>query len=354
MATFEKRTNNKGDTSYRVRIRMKGHKPVSETFSKLTIAKNWARETEQKIKDGKYQSEENSKSHTVNDIIDRYVKTVLVHKGNIKQDWEGQLKWWSDKIGHYSLNKVTPALLSETRDILITEDSSRGKPRSNATINRYMTTLQCVFAVTINEWELLDINPFLRVKKLTEPNGRVRSLSSVEKQRLLEECRRASNPYLYPAVIVALSTAARKMEILSLKWDDIDLDNERAILHETKNGDRRSISLVGFVNDLIRELYNNRRQNDIYVFPSMDGKKPFDITRSWKKAVRDADIENFRFHDLRHTTASYLAEHGKSPLELADMLGHKSLQMVKRYSHISDNHRKSVTKEMNNLILGDK
>lgn len=353
MASIEKRTNSKGEVSYRVKIRIKGYPVVTGTFDKKAKANDWIQKTEQKIKDGKYQSEENSKNYTVNDIIERYVKTVLIHKKSIQADWEGQLKWWNKQIGEYTLNKITPALLSEVRDTLIKEDGGRGKPRSNSTINRYMTTLQCVFSTAMNEWELLEINPFLRVKKLPEPKGRVRSLSPSEKNRLFEECKKASNPYLYPAVIVALSTGARKMEVLSLKWDDVDLANERAILHDTKNGERRSINLMGFVNDLIRELHDNKRTNDTYVFPSMDGKKPFDITRSWKKAIKDAEINDFRFHDLRHTTASYLAEQGKSSVQIAEILGHKTLQMVKRYSHISDAHKKSVTADMNNAIFGE-
>jgi integrase len=353
MANIEKRTNKKGETSFRVKIRIKGHPVVTATFDKQAKAKDWIQITEQKIKDGKYGIEENSKKYTVNDIINRYIKTVLIHKGKIKQDWEGQLKWWSNQIGEYALNKITPALLSETRDILLTEKSNRGKVRSTSTVNRYTTTLQCVFAVAINEWELLESNPFLRVKKLPEPKGRIRALSKPEKEALLKECKKATNPYLFPAVILALSTGARKMEVLSLKWEDINLETEFATLHDTKNGDRRSISLIGPVKELVLRLYENKRPSDIYVFPSMDGKKPFDITRSWKKAIKSAEIENFRFHDLRHTTASYLAEQGKSQVQIAEMLGHKTLQMVKRYSHLTESHKKELTADMNNAIFGD-
>ncbi len=354
MATIEKRINNKGETSYRAKIRIKGFPTQTATFSKLTTAKDWVARTETKIKDGKYINEIQSRKHTVSDIIKRYKETVLIHKDKIRSDWNSQLNWWDDKIGQYTLADATPALISQTRDVLLKENGAKGKPRSNATINRYLTTLQCVFSVAVKEWELLDNNPFFRVKKLKEPNGRIRFLSNDERKRLLEECKKAANPYLYPAVIVALSTGARKMEVLGLKWEDVDLQGERAILRETKNNEIRSLSLIGDVKNLIQELYKIKRKNDIYVFPSIDGKRPFDITRSWKNAVKAAKIEDFRFHDLRHTTASYLAMQGKSAGELSEVLGHKTLQMVKRYAHLSDAHKKSLTADMNKTIFGDK
>ena len=194
---------------------------------------------------------------------------------------------------------------------------------------------------------------FFRVKKLQEPKGRVRYLTKEEREALLTECQNAKNPYLYTATIVALSTGARKMEVLGLKWEDVDLPNERAVLQDTKNGERRSINLIGEVKRLIETLYENRRKSDVYVFPSLDGKKPFDITRSWREAIKRAGIKDFRFHDLRHTTASYLAMQGKSSGELAEVLGHKTLQMVKRYAHLSDEHKKTLTADMNKAIFGE-
>ncbi len=353
MANIQKRTSKDGKTSYRVLIRLKGFPTQSATFLSITKAKDWASRTENKIKDGKYHAEIKSKKYTVNDIIKRYKETVLIHKPNIQKDWNAQLNWWEDKIGIYTLADVTPSLISEIRDMLTTENSSRGKPRSPATINRYLTTLQCVFSIAVKEWELIEVNPFFRVKKMKEPKGRVKWLENEQRIALLKECKKAENSYLYPVVIVALSTGARKMEILSLKWKDVDLENGRAVLHDTKNGERRSINLLGTVNDIIKELYNNKKKGSIYVFPSKDGKKPFDITRSWKKALKNACIEDFRFHDLRHTTASYLAMQGKSMGEIADVLGHKTLQMVKRYAHLSDEHKKSLTADVNKVIFGE-
>lgn len=352
MATIEKRVSNTGEITYRAKVRLRGFPVQTATFDRMTKAKEWAYATEQKMKDGKFMPEYKAKQYTVSEIIDKYRKTILCHKKTIYPDWNSQLNWWNDAIGMYTLANITPSLLSEMKNRLLNEKNSRGQSRSPATVNRYLTTMQCVFSVAVKEWELLDMNPFFRVKKLKEPKGRIRFLDKKEKDRLLEECKKASNPYLYPAVIVALSTGARKMEVLSLKWKDVDLANGRAILHDTKNGERRGINLLGEVNNIIRDLYNKREIGAIYVFPSSDGTKPFDIKRSWENALKRAGITDFRFHDLRHTTASYLAMQGKSLGEIADVLGHKTLQMVKRYSHLSDEHKKSLTADMNKEIFG--
>lgn len=345
MATIEKRISNTGEITYRAKVRLRGFPVQTATFDKMTKAKEWAYTTEQKMKDGKFMPEYKAKQYTVSEIIDKYRKTILCHKKTIYPDWNSQLNWWNDAIGMYTLSNVTPSLLSEMKIRLLNEKNAFGRSRSPATVNRYLTTMQCVFSVAIKEWELLDINPFLRVKKFKEPKGRIRFLSKEEKDRLLEECKKAKNPYLYPAVIVALSTGARKMEVLSLKWKDVDLANGRAILQDTKNGERRGINLLGEVNNIVSELYRNREPSAVYVFPNANGDKPFDIKKSWENALKRAEITDFRFHDLRHTTASYLAMQGKSLGEIADVLGHKTLQMVKRYSHLSDEHKKSLTAE---------
>jgi integrase len=351
MANIEKRVNNKGQVSYRVKVRIKGCPAQSATFSSITKAKEWASRTENKIKDGKYLSQVKAKKHTIAEMIDRYIKYILPQKPKVAYDWERYLNTFKDMIGSYTLYDATPSLISEARDKIADVKTYKGTKRSGATVNRYLTALSSVFGIAVREWEWLENNPMLKVSKMKEGKPRVRFLSDEERENLLNACKNANNPYLYPAVIIALSTGARKMEVLSLKWDNVDLQNGRAVLQETKNGERRSIPLVVEALKVLKELYNQRK-SDIWVFPSLDKTKPFDITRSWRNALKEAKIENFRFHDLRHTTASYLAMNGASMGEIADILGHKTLQMVKRYSHLSDEHKRGVVESMNKKIFG--
>ena len=123
-----------------------------------------------------------------------------------------QLEWWKDEIGEHTLADVTPAVVTEARDRLSTGVTARGRPRSPATVNRYMAALSHAFTVGINEWGWLEDSPMRKVTKSTEPRGRVRFLSDEERERLLEACESSSNPYLYPVFVLAIShrDAARR------------------------------------------------------------------------------------------------------------------------------------------------
>ena len=350
MANVEERINKEGKKSYRVKVRVKGYPVQTATFALKTKAKEWAVKTELAIKEGKYFSEVQAKKHTVGFIIDKYVKEILPSKTKVKKDWEGQLKWWKDKIGYYKLSDITPSVIVQLRQDLINEKRANNGKFSDTTVNRYITTIQCVFSIAVNEWELLEVNPFFKVKKLKEPRGRVRYLTEQEKDLLLEECKRANNPYLYPVVLLAISTGARKMEILTLKWKNILFDDGLIILYETKNNETRSVPLVGKAKEVLKQLYEDR-ESDIWVFPSQDGSKPFDVTRSWNKALKNTNIEDFRFHDLRHTAASYLAMSGSSLTVVGHILGHKTPQMTKKYSHLTNDYAKEAVENMSKKFI---
>jgi integrase len=127
------------------------------------------------------------------------------------------------------------------------------------------------------------------------------------------------------------------------------------LLDETKNGERRRISLRGLALDLLKQHGKVRRIDSDFVFPGVqtsDTGKPFELRIYWDEAVQKAELKNFRFHDLRHSCASYLAMNGASLLEIAEVLGHKTMQMVKRYSHLADTHTASVVERMNEQIFG--
>ncbi len=142
-------------------------------------------------------------------------------------------------------------------------------------------------------------------------------------------------------------------EVMGLRWKDVDLARTLVTFHETKNGERRSLPLRGHALDLVRELGKVRRRGIDRLFPSYkDPQVPMDITRPWRAALRKADIEDFRFHDLRHSAASYLAMSGATPGEIAAVLGHRTLQMVKRYSHFSDQHVAGVLERMTGKLFG--
>lgn len=357
MANIEKRISGEGKTSHRVKIRLKGYPVQSATFERLTDAKKWAQDIESAIRNGRHFKTSEAKRHTLAELIDRYIGTVLPTKPKSKDKQTAQLQWWKEQIGAYTLADVTPALIVHHRDKLGGGITVRGTQRSPATVVRYMAALSHAFTIAVKEWGWIDDSPMRKVSKPKESRGRVRFLSDDERHRLLKACKESSNTYLYPLVVLALSTGMRHGEIVGLTWDDVDLHRGRAVLHETKNGERRAVVITGHVLELLKELAKVRRIDTDLLFPSRERRpqkpqKPIDLRMAWEAALKKADIRDFRFHDLRHSAASYLAMNGASLAEIAEVMGHKTLQMVKRYAHLSEGHTARVVESMNKKIFG--
>ncbi len=352
MANIEKRISKGGDISYRVKVRLKGFPVQSATFKRKTDAGIWAQQTEAAIREGRHFRTTKAKKHTLAELINKYTKEVLELRESSTANQQHYLKYWKECIGSYVLADVTPALISEHRNSLIGRINDYGKSISPSTANRYTTALGHVFTVAVQEWEWIEQNPVRRITKLKEPRGRVRFLDDDERYRLLEACKESENPLLYLIVILALSTGARKNEILQLRWDDIDFKRGLITVHNTKNGERRSLPLKGLAYELMRKHAQVRQIRNALVFASTKTGKPIDIRSAWETALKRAEIEDFRFHDLRHSAASYLAMNGASLVEIAEILGHKTLQMVKRYAHLSEKHTSAVVENMNKRIFG--
>jgi integrase len=206
----------------------------------------------------------------------------------------------------------------------------------------------------VNEWQWLESNPVSKVSKPTLPRGRTRFLDDSEREKLLQACKSSKNPYLYTIVILGISTGMRRSEILNLTWTDIDFERERIVLRETKNGDVRVLPLVGRAQQLLKNLENTRQSNSFFLFPGTNSEAPIDFRSAWKAAIKNAGLNDFKFHDLRHSFASYCVMNGSSLNEVADLLGHKSYHSVtKRYCHLSDAYRKDVVRSMNEKIFGE-
>jgi len=354
MANIEKRNSSNGAANYRVKIRLKGFPVQSATFERITDARKWAQQTESAIREGRHFKTTEGKRHTLAELIDRYIRNVLPHKPKSAYDQTRQLKWWSAEIGSHALSDVTPSLIAQYRDKLSGGITRHGKPRAPATVNRYLAALSIVFTTAVKEWGWVDDTPMRKVTKGKESRGRVRFLSDDERPRLLKTCKASSNPYLYPVVVLALSTGMRQGEIMRLTWDDVDLNRGRAILHETKNDERRAVAITGHALGLLKELSKVRRIDSNFLFPANGNnpRKAMNLRAPWEAALKRADVEDFRFHDLRHSAASYLAMNGASLAEIAEVLGHKTLQMVKRYAHLSEGHTAKVVESMNTKIFG--
>ena len=351
MAYIEERTDSKGKKRYRVQIKLKGFPAQNATFERKTDARKWAQQTEAAMQEGRHFKTLESKKHTVGDMIDRYKKSVLPTKGSHQPNQKIQLNYWKERLGNYTLADCTSALIAECRDELLQETTRLKKKRSPATVNRYLAALSHCFTIAMKEWCWIDDNPIRKVTKLKESRGRVRFLSDDERQELLNACLESPNTLLYPIVVIALSTGARRGEILSIKWNQVDLNRGTITFFETKNKEIRVVPLVEHAMDVVKKMNKVRRIDTDLLFPGNDPMKPIDIRHPWKEALKKAKIQDYRFHDNRHSAASYLAMSGATLTELADILGHKTLQMVKRYSHLTEQHTSKVVAKMNRQIF---
>lgn len=355
MATIETRKRATG-TTYRVKVRLRGYPPADATFTRKTDAKQWAAETETAIRAGRWFQHVEAKRNTLADLIDRYTKDYLPHSGIKHPDKRVQhLAVWRDMLGAHSLADITPAKIVEARSRLLATITYRHKPMMPATANRYLASLRHCLNIGVREFQLLDDAPTRKVRQLAEPRGRVRFLSDDERDALLISCK-LFDETLHAIVVIAVSTGARRGEILGLRWSEVDLQTGKLIFLDTKNGDRRSAPLTGFALECLRQHAKVRRLDSDLVFPGRaraDGNvRPLNLENAFRQTCAVAGLRDFHFHDLRHTAASWLAMNGASLSEIAEVLGHKTLAMVKRYSHMTEGHTRGVVERMNRKMLG--
>ncbi|WP_347987339.1 tyrosine-type recombinase/integrase [Methylomonas sp. AM2-LC] len=345
MASIETRNTEAGDKSYRVKVRLKGYPPQTATFERLTDAKKWAAATESAIREGRHFKTAEAKKHSFTDLATRYYSEVLPNYNEKEQkERKSKLEWWRHSIGHCLLSDITPAAISEHKSKMT---------QSAATVDKYIKNLSHAFTIAVNDWGWLDDNPVKKVKSPKLPRGRVRFLDDSERLKLLTACQASTNKQLYLCVILALSTGMRQGELMGLKWPDVNLKDGFLILHETKNGERRRVPLAGHGLELLKEHAKVRRLDTDLLFPgTIHANKPIDLRKPFENALEVAEINDFHWHDLRHCTASYLAMNGASLAEIAEVLGHKTLAMVKRYAHLSDGHVSNVVASMNAKIFG--
>jgi len=355
-----------GRISYRVQIRLKGHPSHSETFRNRKDAERWAASIESAILEGRHFPHSRGQRIDFKSLAQRYSETVLADASPSRTvNTERHIAWWVARFGSLTVAEITPDRIAEARDALAAQPFTRGKvrrteagpetsapgyKRSGATVNRYLATLSHIFSTALMEWRLIDRNPVRDVSKKKEARGRIRFLRDEERDALLAACAKSGWPPLRALVLLAISTGARRGELIRLQWTDVNVDGQspQAIIPDTKNGDPRRLPLVGKALVDLRTIKATNSGASRFVFPSRSdpGKPYLAFDAHWYAALAAAGITDFRFHDLRHTCASYLASQGSSLLEIADVLGHRTMAMVKRYSHLAQEHKTTVIERM--------
>ncbi len=332
MATITKTDSGR----WRAIIRRQGWPKVSKTFRVKRDAENWARTTEDEIIRGIFVPRSRSEKLTVTQALNRYLKEVTPTKKVKTQKSEHfRAEKLKSELGRYSLAALNTEIIANYRDKRVEEG------KSATTIRLELALLSHLFTVAIQEWRLgLIANPVLNVRKPSPAEGRNRRLIGDEEDRLLEACDQHSNPFLGWIVRIALYTAMRHGEIISLKRNQVNLERSTVFLPDTKNNEVRTVPLTNKAKEVFRQVMDHPIRpidSDLLFFgePGRDGKRrPYTINRMWAEALQRAEIENLRFHDLRHEATSRFVEAGLSDQEVASITGHKSMQMLKRYTHL--------------------
>ena len=323
MAVIEKRKGKKG-TRWRVLIRKNGEKPISKTFSKKTIAEQWAKKTELDIERGEFCNDDSN----FGDIIKRYVVEVGKHK-NIGNTQLSCLETVRKSLGHLKLNDLTnevwydyaisreikPASrLVELVYVGVILKASKSLWRHKPNLQEYKTAMENLARFGI----------------IAPSDERDRRVSDFELELIFDNLN-ARIP-VQEIVCFAVHTAMRIGEICSLRWKDLREDGKSIVIRSRKHPRKKRDQLVPLL-PKAREIIWRQPKDSEYIFPFI-GRS---VSKAFKRAVKKAKIEDLRFHDLRHEGISRLFEMGFDSMVVAVFSGHRDINMLKRYTHINAN-----------------
>ena len=322
--------------TWKALVRKRGYVAEIKTFRIKRDADDWARGVEDEMVRGMYIRRSNAERLTVSAALDRYVREVAPTKKASTQDREkGRYETLRAFFGDYSLVAVTPELVAMFRDQRLQVGLA-----SN-TVRLDLALLGHLYVTAIREWGIgLTYNPVQLIRKPSPGAARDRRLTTEEESRLRAAVAEHSNPMLRSIVTIAIETGMRLSEIVTLTRDQVELRRRVIRLSETKNGSSRTVPMTTTAADAMREALANpvRPIDTELVFfgePGMDGRRrPYVFNRTWQRIVKQLGIADFRFHDLRHEAVSRFVEAGLSDQEVAAISGHKSMQMLKRYTHL--------------------
>ena len=300
------------------------------------ISKTRAKEIYNKAKvaaaEGRYDSLVKKEDHTFDEIAKEYLEYYrLKHRQASYERHEYAYRAVRKFYGGKRLSRINPHSLFR----YISKRKDDGV--SEVTINRELAFLRNMFTVAIG-WGKASENPVKKITLFQEDNSRTRYLTEEEEERLLAQCK----PHLYRVVLTGIHTGLRKSELLSLTWNNINFDHRLVTVEAAyaKNGEARSVPMSSRLTETLLPIRILDDPN-APVFYNSEGKPYRDISTAFNSAVRRAEIEDFTFHDLRHTFASRLVMRGVDLTTVKELMGHKHINMTLRYAHLSPGHKHS-------------
>jgi len=281
------------------------------------------------IAEGKWFEKLPGENYTFADLMDKYLKEYSsVNKAPKSYIRDKSLNKHLQKyFGEFYLPEIMPKMISEYKT------NRRNEGASPRTINYELTVMSHAFNLAIREWEIIKDNPVQKVAKEKVRNQVERWLTDKEEERLMN----VSPDWLRPIIIFAINTGFRESEILNLKWKQIDFSRREITISEQKNKQIDTLPLNDAAMKALKEKWNNHQEDVEYVFPSQNNTRISNrnLFRAFKSAKEDAGIENFRFHDLRHTFATRLVQNGVDIYAVQKLGRWKTMSMVARYGHFN-------------------
>jgi integrase len=344
MATITRIKSPKGAVSFRAQVRLAKFKSAAKTFKVETqgraaeksaekAAHEWALALEKELRD---QSKHSAGARrdltqlTIGGLIAEYQADPVLRaeRKTFETDIIPLTDWWVNKFGAEKVLDFGELTLLEARRRLLTPG------RSASTVNRYLSQMRACWNWGREHKLILNRTwPEMQLM-LKEPKGRDRFLTDDEITALLKAAE--ADPVLRAAIVVSIGTGLRQGELLALKWSDIDLTRGEVIVRESKNDTRRGVHLPPVAVEALEALKKAKVVSPVFPFINAAGKalRKSWLEVRWRKVRTAANLSNFRWHDLRHTCASILAQDGATLLQIGSVLGHKSASMTLRYSHL--------------------
>lgn len=314
MASFRQRNG-----KWQARVIRDGYPDQTKTFQSKADAEKWARAIESAIDKGQFVTTTEAHRTTLSDVIARYLVEITPTMKGATEDAIRLKAILRKPIAKWSMANLSAARIAAYRD-------ERLKEVSAGTVIRELAYLSSIINHARREWGINVSNPVQMVRKPQSPQARSRVLTEDEIGKLLHalEPQGRRSHWTKPAVQLALETAMRRGELLSLRWEYIDLQARTAFLPDTKNGESRTVPLSSAAAQVLSELSK-------HISGAVIPVKFFSLDAAFKRACKRAGLQEVRFHDLRRTAITRMADKLPNVIELAAVSGHKSLMVLKRY-----------------------
>ena len=315
------------------------------------------KEVKRKVKLNKPETE--ADKHTLRDAIKKATETPGKYMQTLRpkslESYKQQLSVWDSEIGHLKLSQITPAVVDETWDVIKTPC------RSNSTMNRYTAALSSLLGTYCMEFNptWLKYNPcnWKEFKRQKEPPARTKPMSMKNREKLLSFC----SDELKFATKLAIQTSARQSEIWKLQWGEVDFTSQWITFNDTKNGEPRTVPIYNQqIWDTFLDMYKNKQDGINYVFPSSNGNKrkgtfryidrPKSFRKAFETARKKAGLEDYHWHDFRHTGITDMMHAGIKDDYIKDMSGHKTDAMLNKYKHTNPVHLLEEAKKLSEYV----